>query len=559
MTALTIAAILLATAMAVWRIGRRTHFFLHILQLQGYKTHAYTEWLSERVTDAVLRSSHLVGGVLLVVARILAGGVGTGPGGVTLALALLWAITFASSRRYRRETTKKPFAATARMKRLTAAALSMEVVIVGGGAALWAASSGPLPVSWYFGGLWFADLAAPLLVRAAAGLTSPVERRIHEGFKRQARARLAARTDLTTVAITGSYGKTSTKFAVHDVLSQRYPVLATPGSFNTPMGICRVVNNRLRGDHRYLVLEMGIRNPGDIAELCDIARPDIAVITSVGVAHLESMGSVEAIAREKGSLLDFLRPGGIAVLNIDDEEVRAMIERAPGRVLTVATDPALGADLTATDISYGPSGTSFTVTESSQEAPTGKAARRADAPSSIRFETGLLGRHNVTNILLALAVGRAAGLRLRQMRHAAVRMKPTPHRLELKKEGPVTVIDDAFNSNPVGAANALEILSGFTGGRRVIITPGMIELGHREEDLNRAFGRQIADAADYAILVGPERTRPILAGLGDRDFPEDRIHVTRSLFEAREWIRSHLGEGDVVLYENDLPDQFDES
>ncbi|NNF03021.1 MAG: UDP-N-acetylmuramoyl-tripeptide--D-alanyl-D-alanine ligase, partial [Rhodothermales bacterium] len=178
---------------------------------------------------------------------------------------------------------------------------------------------------------------------------------------------------------------------------------------------------------------------------------------------------------------------------------------------------------------------------------------------SIRFETRLLGRHNVTNILLALAVGRIAGLRLRQMKHAAGRLEPTPHRLELKMEGPVTVIDDAFNSNPVGAANALEILSGFSGGRRVVVTPGMIELGHREEELNREFGRQIADAVDEAVLVGPERTRPIASGLRDLDFPEDRIHVVRSLYEARDWIRTRLGEGDVVLFENDLPDQFDES
>ncbi|NNF04823.1 MAG: UDP-N-acetylmuramoyl-tripeptide--D-alanyl-D-alanine ligase, partial [Rhodothermales bacterium] len=323
MTLLVITAVTLASVMALWRIGRRGLFFLHILQLQGYKTPAYAGWLSEHLRDAVLRRSHLAGGLLLTGAMAAAVTTGDDSGGVTIALGLLWAVAFASSRRYRREKTKKPYAATPRMKRLLAAAATMAILIVAAGAALWARGSGPAPVLWYFGALLIADLTAPLLVRVAAGITSPVERRIHEGFKRLARARLAARTDLTTIAITGSYGKTSTKFAVRDVLSQRYSVLATPGSFNTPMGICRVVNNRLRGDHRYLVLEMGIRNPGDIAELCDIARPDIAVITSVGVAHLESMGSIEAIAREKGSLLEFLKPGGVAVLNIDDERVRA--------------------------------------------------------------------------------------------------------------------------------------------------------------------------------------------------------------------------------------------
>ncbi|WP_243665356.1 Mur ligase family protein, partial [Rhodothermus marinus] len=160
-----------------------------------------------------------------------------------------------------------------------------------------------------------ADLGAPLWVLLAGWLLWPVERAIQEGFKRKARRKLAAHPDLTIIGITGSYGKTSTKFIIAEILSLRYQVLATPGSYNTPMGICKVINEQLRPEHQVLVLEMGIRHPGDIRELCAIARPDIGVVTAVGPMHLETMGSIEAIAREKSELVACTRPGGPVVLN----------------------------------------------------------------------------------------------------------------------------------------------------------------------------------------------------------------------------------------------------
>ncbi|WP_272481769.1 glutamate ligase domain-containing protein, partial [Rhodothermus marinus] len=174
------------------------------------------------------------------------------------------------------------------------------------------------------------------------------------------------------------------------------------------------------------------------------------------------------------------------------------------------------------------------------------------------FQTRLLGRHNVLNILLALAVGRIFGLRLRQMAHAVAQLRPVEHRLQLRREGPITVIDDAFNSNPVGARNALEILGQFRTGRRIVVTPGMVELGAREAEENRALGRFMAQHVDLAVLIGPRRTLPIQEGLREAGFPEDRIRVFRSLFEAQDFLKTYLQPGDVVLYENDLPDQYDE-
>jgi len=327
-------------------------------------------------------------------------------------------------------------------------------------------------------------------------------------------------------------------------LKQKYNVLATPSSYNTPMGICLVVNEKLKPDHQVLVLEMGMRYRGDIEELCRIAPPDIGVVTTVGPAHLETMGSIENIAREKGDLIAHMRSGGPAILNIDNEHVAAMAKRATGTVWRVSVQNHPDADITAHNIRYDASGASFAV--------------RDDTGTEATFETRLLGEHNVLNILLAVAVGRAMGLRLRQMAHAVRRVEPVEHRLALRTDGPVTVIDDAFNSNPVGARNAVDILSQFDAERRVIVTPGMVELGEKQDEENRRLGEYIArQGVDLAVLVGDEQTAAIREGLRTHQFPDERLKVFPTLFDAQDFLKSYLRPGDVVLYENDLPDQYE--
>ena len=532
-----------ATLFAGWRIWRRLRFFLHIFQLEGYKTGEYAAWLRARAGRVVFRRSHLAGLALLVLGAL--GATFFSPFPTFLFVLPAWAVAFASSRLYRSGRAKKPLVYTHRMRRLLGAAVVFAAMPVAAGIAFGLRMDGPEGFLPYLAGLFVADLGGPLWVLLAAFVMRPVETAIQNGFKREARRRLEARPDLTIVGVTGSYGKTSVKFIVAEILSQRFHVLATPGSFNTPMGICLVVNTKLRPEHQVLVLEYGVRHPGDIRELCAIASPDVAVITSVGVAHLETMGSVEHIAREKSELIGCVKAGGPVVLNVDDPHVAAMAGRATGRVWRVSAEGRADADLIARDVRYGPEGATFVV--------------RDETGKEVTIRTRLLGKHNVLNILLGLAVGRALGLRLRQMAHAVARIEPVAHRLQLRREGPVTVIDDAFNSNPVGARNAVEILGGFETGRRIIVTPGMIELGERQWAENRAFGEHIARHADLAILVGERQTRPIREGLRDAGFPDDRVKVVASLFEARDYLKTFLRPGDVVLYENDLPDQYDEA
>ncbi len=540
----TLYALLIITALfSAWRAWRRLRYFLHMFQLEGYKTNEFAGWLGARLTRIVMTRSHVIG--LITLALLTLGMYMWSPFWATVIALPVWTVTFASSRYYRSEQQKKPLAYTPRLKRLlgTAAVLAVAAFLVG---LVYTLRLGlPEGVLPYLAGFWVADFGAPLWVMLAAYLMKPVERAIQNGFKRQAHAHLLSRPDLTVIAITGSYGKTSVKFILAEVLRQRFNVLATPASYNTPMGICIVVNNRLKPEHQMLVLEMGARYTGDIKELCELAPPDIGIVTSIGVAHLETMGPIENIARVKGELVRHMKPGGPVVLNADDPRVAALATDAKGKVWTVSV-AGKNADLTAHDIRYDLEGATFTV----KEPETGHTQV---------FKTKLLGRHNVLNILMALAVGRHLGLRLRQMAHAVQRLEPVAHRLQLRQAGALTVIDDAFNSNPVGARNAVEILGRFTTGRRILITPGMIELGEQQWDENHALGRYAANHIDLALLVGPRQTEPIQEGLKAGNFPEDRIHVFQTLFDAQNYLKAHAQAGDVVLYENDLPDQYDET
>lgn len=538
---LLIMALFWAGAFALWRLGRRTRFFLHIAQLEGYKPHEYAPWVRKRWQTHVFRVSHGVGvGVLALMAALLAWAPFVG----AVVGLILWGAAFASSRLYRQHPVKKALVWTDRMRRLGAATAFFAGSVVGAGIALGWAQGGIEGLWWVLLGLGVADLGAPLWVWLALQAMRPVEHTVQEGFKRQARKHLASRPDLKIVAITGSYGKTSVKFILAELLRQRYEVLATPSSYNTPMGICTVINQHLKPHHQVLVLEMGMRYAGDIAELCAIARPEVALVTTVGVAHLETMGSIEAIAREKGSLLKHMKPGGLAVLNGDNAWTREM-QGVQGQTVTASVDGNEGADFQARHIRYSRKGVHFTVVERA----TGETAE---------VESRLLGSHNVLNLLLAMATARAMGLRLRQIAHAVARVQPVEHRLKLREENGLVVIDDAFNSNPVGARGAVDVLSQMEGGQRIIVTPGMVELGERQAEENRAFGAYVASRVDYAVLVGPKQTAPIREGLEEAGFPPDRAVVVRSLKEAQAWLAENAKPGDIVLYENDLPDQYAE-
>ncbi len=532
----------------------RAKFFLHIFQQKGYKINEFREWLIDHWNKRVITPEHVLFLVIIAGMLWLLSTTITGSSAIVI-LSMFGIFWFGRFAYYQGERKKKPLVFTARVIRLTVPyvifcsfiPLSLTYISYTGNipftpygfdlSGFLTADIYILSIGWILG-----NATVPFWIFVAGAMTQPIENRIHRHFIKLAKEKLSRMPDLRVIAITGSYGKTSTKFMIRDLLKERMNVCSTPGSYNTPMGICKVINNDLEAHHQVLILEMGARYVGNIDELCDIAEPDISVVTNVGIAHLETFGSQDAIARTKSTLVRRLKPGGTAVLNADDERVIQM-GNLRNDIEIISTGIENG-EVRASDIRYNHEGTRFSVSlHGSRE----------------EFKTRLLGAHNVQNMLLAIAVASIFDIRLKTMALAAAGIEPVEHRLELKKEGELYVIDDAFNSNPVGAKNAVEILSRFESGRRIIITPGMIELGELEDKMNYEFGQAIGEAGlDLVILVGAQKTKAIKKGIASTGFPEEKVKVAGSLFKANDIMKDYAKAGDVILYENDLPDTFNE-
>jgi UDP-N-acetylmuramoyl-tripeptide--D-alanyl-D-alanine ligase len=266
---------------------------------------------------------------------------------------------------------------------------------------------------------------------------------------------------------------------------------------------------------------------------------------------MERFKTLDNVKAANYELIECLPQKGIAVINLDSPESRELYQKAIAanrwKVVGFSLDKMPDSNLWAEDIACNKEGTSFTLVSATGE--------RVGAKSR------LLGRHAVSNIVGAATIALELGLSLKEIAAAIPRLEPAEHRLQLlhNNANGVTIIDDAYNSNPEGAREALNVLAQFTGGSRILITPGMVELGHLHETENEAFGARAAKVCDYVILVGPKQTAPIARGLAGANFPADKTFVVKNLTEATGQLGKILKPGDTVLFENDLPDQYAES
>lgn len=511
-------------------------FYLHMLQLESYQLDGYLRYL-KRNGSHMVDSTMVIGAGALILhyllsllgwlvfkkTELLAGRL--------LTLAAFAVLAWALDQRLHRQKQKKPMAFTPRMKRLYACLTALCLLCAVG---LCALGIPPYPLF----------IAVPYLALAAGCVMQPVENRINEGFKAQARAILAQRDDLIKIGITGSYGKTSTKFILAAILSEKFRVLATPASFNTPMGLTRVIREQLDNTHQIFLAEMGARHVGDIRELVELVHPTIGLLTSVGEQHLETFHDIDTVANTKFELIEGVtEANGMAFFSMDGAYVTKLYERAQCKKFSAGLQGA-ALDMRADDVTVGPSGSQFVLRNAYGE--------------TVKCTTRLLGRHNIQNIVLAACCAQQLGMTMQEIARGVARIKPVEHRLQLiPSANGTTLIDDAFNSNPKGAAAAMEVLAGFPG-RHIVITPGMVEQGEGEAEINRAFGRQMAAAADIAILVGKKRSIPIHEGLTEAGMREDGIYVVASLDEATQVLAKVSVPGDVVLFENDLPDNYNE-
>jgi UDP-N-acetylmuramoyl-tripeptide--D-alanyl-D-alanine ligase len=430
-----------------------------------------------------------------------------------------------------------PLAWTRRLRTLAVVWVVLELLVGGVGLAI-----GPASVLAVV-----AALAVPFMVDVACRITSPLERRLSAHFVDDAAARLA-RVAPTVVAVTGSYGKTSTKGHIVHLVRPTRAVVATPASFNNRAGLARAINEHLADGTEVFVAEMGTYGLGEIADLCGWCPPDIAVITAIGPVHLERFGSEDRIVEAKAEILE---SADVVVLQVDDPRLAALADRAEARgkqVLRCSTSDRF-ADVC---VERGRDGTRLSA-----------YLHGALVAEDVPVPTGL----QPSNLACAIAVSLAVKVEPKDVASRLAGLTAVDHRLQaVRSASGATILDDTYNANPAGASEALAGLSGAAGPgatspsghapRTVVVTPGMVELGSRQFEENRVFGAAIATMATDLLIVGRTNRRALLAGVGSVPESSTEVQWARDRNQAVEWVRNHLGPGDVVLYENDLPDHY---
>lgn len=382
------------------------------------------------------------------------------------------------------------------------------------------------------------------VVQLANIINRPIEKCVYHYYKSKAQNKLKSMNNLKIIGITGSYGKTSSKNILSDILNIKYNALPTPRNLNTYNGLIMTVNNHMDKFCDIFIAEMGAYVKGEIKGLCKLVKPKYGILTRIGTAHLETFGSEQNIIDGKFELIESLPSDGFAVLNGDDPKQVSYELKNKIKTIWIGINNE-DVDVRAVNIKCSSKGTTFDVVLKGDD-------------KKYPFETKLLGDHNVYNILAGIACGIEFGIDMEDLVQAVRSVRAVEHRLELKRIGNFYQIDDAYNSNPVGAENACKVL-GMMPGIKVVVTPGMIELGAKEKEYNKKFGEQIAEVADYVVLIGEKRTIPIKEGLLTKGFDKDKIIVFNDVRDAYPFIGTLSGREEVyALFENDLPDTYNE-
>lgn len=380
----------------------------------------------------------------------------------------------------------------------------------------------------------------PLIVLLANLFNKPLELSINRYYINDAKKMLRANSNLKIIGVTGSFGKTSVKFYLNTLLRAKYNVLMTPESYNTPLGIVKTIRTKLKATDQIFICEMGARNVGDIKEICDIVHPHHGVITTVGEQHLETFKTLENIQKTKFELADSLPENGMLFVNGDCDAIRNYNHPKLANAVTYGLSE--GNDYRAFDLKISERGSEFKVKTSDGE--------------TCEYTTKLIGTHNVINIVGAIAISHKMGIPLEKLKAQVRKLECVPHRLVLINRGGIIMVDDAYNSNPSGCKAALETIQYFDG-MKILVTPGMVELGQLQEKLNFDFGSQAGKMCDFIVLVGEKQTQPIYNGVKNSGFDMSNCYVASDLNDALNKVYSiSTDKKKIVLLENDLPDNY---
>lgn len=497
---------------------------MHMFQLNGYKNSEHINWQKKNIRQQWLLFFALALGIIRLIFLYF---------GIDIICYLTLGLIILVYNAMKRMNVKKKLVYTPRVKRMIVTILIVAALIL---LAIYLLTD----IRYWSGALLILVATQFWMNMVSNVINHPIEVAVNQYYINDAKKKLKEVPGLQIIGVTGSYGKTSVKYYLQTLLQERYNVLVTPESYNTPMGVVKTIRGSLKSTHEIFVCEMGARHVGDIKEICDIVHPDHGVLTSVGPQHLETFFSMENIKNTKFELADALPEGGMLFLNGDNSYIQE--KAAEYKNKTFFYSEKSGEGYQASDVSVSQLGTEFTVT-----APDGETER---------FQMRLIGAHNVINVVGAIAVANKLGIALRDLRIPVRRIQPVEHRMEMKEHGLVTIIDDAYNSNPVGSKAAVETLAMFEGVR-ILITPGMVELGEKEAEYNYKFGTYAADCCDYILLVGKKHTEPIREGALSKGFPEDKCLAYDRLEDAVSYAYAIKEQGHkYILLENDLPDNY---
>jgi len=427
---------------------------------------------------------------------------------------------------------KAPLKYTNRMTRLT---VVLFVIIFAGTFFMLNFSSLYIPY-FQFGAVGLTPIFMPLFVVLAHYIVYPFEAWNNRRYKKLAEKKLSQCKKLIKIGITGSFGKTSVKSILATILGEKYRVCATPYSFNTPMGLSKTILNDLRLDDEVFIAEMGARYVGDIKYLCDMIKPDIGVLTAIGNQHLATFGTQDKIISAKNELAQNIKKNGKMFYNLNNNYCKDLFDAS-----NINKYGANGQDFYASNIKVSSHGSAFKLHLKSEE---------------IDCVTTLLGEHNVSNIVLCATVAYEMGLSKEEIKSGIEKLVAIPHRLAIvPSNNSLIVIDDAYNGSVEGSRAAMDVLQSFSGNK-VVITPGLVELGKESFNSNFQFGIDMAKVCDYVIINGNLNYEAIANGLVFGGFDEKNIFQSGSLKQAVEFLPKITNPGDVVLFENDLPDNY---
>ncbi len=346
---------------------------------------------------------------------------------------------------------------------------------------------------------------------------TPLDLFLKRMWIQQAKEKLKRYSNIKVIGIAGSYGKTTMKEAVSTILSQKYNVVKTPENINTPLGIANLILKKVNEKTEVLVVEMGEYVKGDISELCGLVKPQIAVITGINEAHLERMGSIDNTISAIFEIVKDMDKDGLLVLNDDCKLIHDNYKNYISHQQIVL----------------------------------------CSSSGDSHLKSGLLGRYAKGVLQASQAVAQKLGLSDVQIEMGASLIKPLPHRLEpIDGARGVLVIDDSYNGNPEGVKEAIYLLSTYIDRRKVYITPGLVETGRQNAIIHREIGKELAQVANVVVLIKNSATPFIAEGLISAGFDKDTIKWYKSSEAAHADMANIVQPDDVVLFQNDWPDNY---